>query len=75
MVLRGLSSIIEDMVYVLFYVSRGFTHFFFVVLTSVFCRNSAPRKALPPKKVPARASKVAGEASAPLDVDSDSGIH
>ncbi|GJW17084.1 hypothetical protein Tco_0024520, partial [Tanacetum coccineum] len=34
-------------------------------------------KALPPKvqKVPARASKVAGEASTPLDVDSDSDIH
>ncbi|GJS88574.1 hypothetical protein Tco_0771210 [Tanacetum coccineum] len=34
-------------------------------------------KALPPKvqEVPARASKVAGEASTPLDVDSDSDIH
>ncbi|GJU59632.1 hypothetical protein Tco_1237398 [Tanacetum coccineum] len=33
--------------------------------------------ALPPKvqKVPARASKVAGEASTPLDVDNDSNIH
>nr|GEY41750.1 hypothetical protein [Tanacetum cinerariifolium] len=37
--------------------------------------GGAPRKALPPKKVPARASKVAGEASTPLDVDSDSNIH
>ncbi|GKE76824.1 hypothetical protein Tco_1542944, partial [Tanacetum coccineum] len=36
-----------------------------------------PGKALPPKvqKEPARASKVAGEASTPLDVDSDSDIH
>ncbi|GJZ59746.1 hypothetical protein Tco_0615562 [Tanacetum coccineum] len=39
--------------------------------------SGVPRKALPPKvqKVPARASKVDGEASTPLDVDSDSDIH
>ncbi|GKB64630.1 hypothetical protein Tco_0920816, partial [Tanacetum coccineum] len=39
--------------------------------------SSVPRKALPPKvqKVPARASKVAAEASTPLDVDSDFDIH
>ncbi|GKC36035.1 hypothetical protein Tco_1048419 [Tanacetum coccineum] len=38
---------------------------------------SIPRKALPLKvqKVPARASKVAGDASTPLDIDSDSDIH
>ncbi|GJU44618.1 hypothetical protein Tco_1201884 [Tanacetum coccineum] len=38
---------------------------------------SVPGKALPLKvqKVPARASKVAGEASTTLDVDSDSDIH
>ncbi|GKD36402.1 hypothetical protein Tco_1251911 [Tanacetum coccineum] len=37
----------------------------------------APERALPPKvqKVHARASKVVGEASTPLDVDSDSDIH
>ncbi|GJS50726.1 hypothetical protein Tco_0624088 [Tanacetum coccineum] len=37
----------------------------------------APERALPPKvqKVPARASKVVGEASTPLDVDSDFDIH
>nr|GEW10677.1 putative nucleotidyltransferase, ribonuclease H [Tanacetum cinerariifolium] len=39
--------------------------------------SGVPRKALPPKvqKVPARSGKVAGEASTPLDVDSDSNIH
>ncbi|GKE27918.1 hypothetical protein Tco_1443302, partial [Tanacetum coccineum] len=39
--------------------------------------SGVPGKALPPKvqKVPARASKVAGEVSTPLDVDSDSDIH
>ncbi|GJY90536.1 hypothetical protein Tco_0505732 [Tanacetum coccineum] len=39
--------------------------------------SGVPRKALPPKvqKVPTRASKVAGEASTPLDVDSNSDIH
>ncbi|GJS42318.1 hypothetical protein Tco_1094048 [Tanacetum coccineum] len=39
--------------------------------------SGVPRKALPPKvqKVSARASKVAGEAYTPLDVDGDSNIH
>ncbi|GJX50759.1 hypothetical protein Tco_0277604, partial [Tanacetum coccineum] len=39
--------------------------------------SGVPGKALPPmvQKVIARASKVAGEASTPLDVDSDSDIH
>ncbi|GKB69704.1 hypothetical protein Tco_0931116 [Tanacetum coccineum] len=39
--------------------------------------SSVSGKALPSKvqKVSARASKVAGEASTPLDVDSDSDIH
>ncbi|GJZ67780.1 hypothetical protein Tco_0631020 [Tanacetum coccineum] len=39
--------------------------------------SGIPRKALPLKvqKVPARASKVAGDASTPLDIDSDSDIH
>ncbi|GJY69548.1 hypothetical protein Tco_0472530 [Tanacetum coccineum] len=39
--------------------------------------SGAPGKALPSKvqKVSTRASKVAGETSAPLDVDSDSDIH
>ncbi|GKB43199.1 hypothetical protein Tco_0888141 [Tanacetum coccineum] len=39
--------------------------------------SGVPGKALPLKvqKVPAQASKVAGEASTPLDVDNDSNIH
>ncbi|GKC18432.1 hypothetical protein Tco_1020582, partial [Tanacetum coccineum] len=39
--------------------------------------SDAPGRALPPKvqKVLARASKVSGEASTPLDIDNDSDIH
>ncbi|GJW74808.1 hypothetical protein Tco_0134178 [Tanacetum coccineum] len=49
----------------------------FKILSKRKVASGAPGKALPPKvqKVSARASKVAGEASTPLDVDSDSDIH
>ncbi|GJZ25710.1 hypothetical protein Tco_0569963 [Tanacetum coccineum] len=49
----------------------------FKILSKRKVASSVPGKALPPKvqKVPARASKVSGEASTPLDVESDSNIH
>ncbi|GKB46160.1 hypothetical protein Tco_0896913 [Tanacetum coccineum] len=49
----------------------------FKILSKRKVAYGAPRKALPPKvqKASVRASKVAGEASTPLDDDSDSDIH
>nr|GEX87100.1 uncharacterized mitochondrial protein AtMg00810-like [Tanacetum cinerariifolium] len=47
------------------------------ILSNRKVASGVPGKDLPPKvqKVPARASKVAGKVSTPLDVDSDSNIH